>query len=512
MLEQLHQFEPDEWKRIESQFVDHYTATYNFVTENRGSVQEARNVYMEAFVYYIQLLELQGMKLVEKAPDILYSFSRKLWLLKLEKRNVDLNYVKHRREYFEMEEAFHSIDSINQRSTKTADKLAQIGEPHRTILLECVGRKKAICDIAPRFGFSDEDRAFQQLSKNAKQLIKLIEGKDVEENDAKFASLFRFVLDNPQAEVSTIQEADKVTVTMISRLVVMVRSHVTRASRVEHLRAMQEKQLEPKTTALQTEKETNTKKMKPVLVFSITAFIAVAISAITSVSLSGGTFGAGPAAALESESTELVLEDVVEVAPVLEPSFVSNAFAVAPEGYFITTAAEISSANSIQLIHAESGEGFNASVVYNDTLNNLAILHCTDETKPFNVPFRFNPLKVALGEQVYSISYPEAQLLYSDGSISFTDNEGTIGARIGYVAAGTPVLAPNGQLNGMTTTSENGMATLIEATKLNEIFAKAQQTGSFKMNLPQRNKLFFMERAQQIETMKKCIYKVKVFY
>ncbi len=513
MLEQLHHFDHEEWKRIECQFNDHYTATYNFVTENRGSVLEAKDVYREAFVYYTQLLELDSMKLAEKASDIIYSFSRKLWLLKLEKRKVDLNFVKHRREYYEMEEAFHSIDSINKRSAKTAEKLAEIGEPHRTIMLECIGRRKAIGDIAPRFGFSDEDRAFQQLSRSVKQLVKLMEGKEVEANDLKFAALLRYVLDNPTGDGSTLMEGDKFNITMISRVVAMIRSHVTRSTREEKLRKLQEKQLEPKISPHESKSETNSRKMKPVLVFSITALIAVVFSAVTSFTLSSGSL-----MSIEiSENDVPVIESLADTTvfiseTVAAPAFVATAFAIAPNGYFITTASTLSDATSVDIVHPEDGSNYKMEVVYKDSVADIAILFCADEGVIFNVPYRFNPSALGVGESVYALGISNEKLLYSDGSISFSQSNGLMGARVGDVAPGTAVVSPNGQLAGMAVSSADGITNVLETSTLNEIFLRAEAQRDIDLKVPQRNKLFFLERPQQIAAMKECIYMVKVFY
>jgi hypothetical protein len=240
---ELHVFESEDWKAVESQFSKFYRATFEFVTENKGSIDEAKDIYINAFIYYTQLIEIHGVKLFEKADEIIYSFSRRLWLHKLEKRRVDLNYVKHRREFFEMEEAFYEIDSIAQRSAKTAERLAIIGEPCRTMVLEYVGRRKPLMDCASRLGFSDEDRAFQQVTKCIRKLINLTENIDIKQEEAGFTALVRYVLDDMDRASSQLMEKDKVMITMISRTVAMVRNYVTSTERIQVLKTIQDKML-----------------------------------------------------------------------------------------------------------------------------------------------------------------------------------------------------------------------------------------------------------------------------
>src|SRR5690606_26913014 len=224
--EELHKFTSEDWKILESQFAGFSMPVIDFVTENKGSISEAEEIYINAFIYYTQLLELHGLKLTAKAEDLIYSFSRKLWIKVLGKRNVDINFVKHRRSFFEMEDAFHEIESINERSEKTAEKLADVGEPARTLILEHIGRNTELSVIGSRLGYADEDRAFGQISKSVRKLIRLSEGKTFELNDADFKLLTKYVLGNQRSESIELTEEKKVAVTMISRSVAMIRSYV----------------------------------------------------------------------------------------------------------------------------------------------------------------------------------------------------------------------------------------------------------------------------------------------
>ena len=157
-IEQLHTITEENWEHIVKQFSAHYGPTLTFVTENKGSLSEGRDIYVDAFIYYTQLIELQGPSMLEKAEGLIYSFARKLWVKRLSKRNVDVNFVKHRREYFEMEEAFHDIDSINERTIKTSQKLAELGEPYRTLISEHIGKTTHLDELYGRLGLKNEDK------------------------------------------------------------------------------------------------------------------------------------------------------------------------------------------------------------------------------------------------------------------------------------------------------------------------------------------------------------------
>jgi hypothetical protein len=513
MQEHLHPFEAEDWKKLEAQYRQCYAATYCFVTENKGSVQESRDVYMEAFLQYTQLLELRGMKLIEKGPDVVYSFSRRLWLHKLEKRLVDLNYVKHRREYFEMEEAFDAITSINERSAKTADKLAVVGEPHRTLILECVGRRKAIQDVAPRFGFSNEERAFVQMAKALRKLVTLTEGKEPSCSEQQWIELLRYVLDHPDLREAQAMEAHKVDLTLLSRTIALIRAHITRGERTILLRKMQELTLEPEQEST-SGTETNKHAMKPVVVFSLAACIAVCLSAVTSL----GILGVMPAVGNHLAEAEVLrdttaVEEVTEVrATVPPPTFTATATALTPDGYFITSARALDGAKSIRLVHPELNDFYKAELVIADTAMNLALVRCVDAHRGFSVPFRLAPDPVALGENVYMLSYTNQLVTYTDGSVSFTQGSERLGARLGHTSPGAPLMLHNGQLAGIATHLDGENTHVAGIAQVQDLVARAQTITESKLAVPLRNGLYFYTRTQQVHAMKPSVYRVKVYY
>ncbi len=511
--ENLHVFESEDWKAIEIQFVGFYGPTFEFVTENKGSVAEARDIYLESFVCYTQMLELHGTKLIGKAEQIIYSFSRKLWIKKLEKRRVDLNYVKHRWEFFEMEEAFHEIDSINSRSAKTAEKLAEIGEPFRTLLIECIGRKSAILDVAPRLGFADEDRAFAQITKGIRKLIKLCESKEIDASDIVFAKHLRYVLDGMSAEKADLLETDKLIVTMISRIVAMIRNYVIRTKRIQVLKEVQDKLLpnvvidSHKQTAYETSKKSG---MKPVAIVIGSALVALVISAITAFGVAGSLQTETEEIALVPDT--LIVEEIAEPDIVLMPVFVSTAFAINSDGYFLTTASEIYGLGNVNLIQPENGEIFTAEIIYADSLSDLALLKSKPETTGIQpVPYRFAPSPAKVGEMLYSLGFPEDNIFYTDGILNYIkDGVGQI--TLQNSGPGAPVLSQNGQIVGMITAVQNSdknVYRMVTVDRIATLFSALELEKNVQIQLPSRNRLFYSDKSQQIEQIAPLVYRVQ---
>ena len=511
--ENLYVFESEDWKALEIQFVGFYRPTFEFVTENKGTVAEARDIYVESFVCYTQLLELHGTKLIGKAEQIVYSFSRKLWIKKLEKRRVDLNYVKHRWEFFEMEEAFHEIDSINTRSAKTAGKLAEIGEPFRTLLIECIGRKSPIPDVAPRLGFADEDRAFAQITKGIRKLIKLCESKEFAASDVVFAKHLRYVLDGMSAEKADIPDSDKVIITMISRIVAMIRNYVIRTKRLQVLKELQDKLLVNVVVDTHTRSDHEPSKkinMKPIAVVVGSAFLALVISAITAFGVVGSMRAENEELTLVQDT--LVAKETAEPAKVPEPVFVSTAFAINSEGYFLTTASEIRGLGNVNLIQPENGEIFAAEIIFVDSLSGLAVLKAKPETTGIHpVPYRFAPTPAKVGEMLYSLGFPEDNLFYTDGILNYLkDGVGQI--TLQNSVPGAPVLSSNGQIVGMITAIQNAdknVYRMVTVDRIATLFGALALEKNIQIQLPQRNRLFYSDKSQQIEQIAPLVYRVQ---
>ena len=139
-IDSWYTFTDGDWQTLEFQFKESYIPVAQFVLENKGTLSEARDIFVEAFRYYTVSVELKGSGYMDKYQTLIYSFSRILWLKKLAKRNVDFNLIRHRQEFFELDDTFHEIDLMTERSGEVSQRLAEIGEPCRTLVLEIVGR------------------------------------------------------------------------------------------------------------------------------------------------------------------------------------------------------------------------------------------------------------------------------------------------------------------------------------------------------------------------------------
>lgn len=515
----LYRLDTDDWAKLETQFATHHRSTFEFVLENKGTIAEARDIYVEGFLYYIQLIELKGNKLFERAEPIIYSFSRKLWLRKLEKRRVDLDYVKHRREFFEMDDAFQEIDSINVRSGKTADKLAVIGEPCRTLVLEHVGRGIDLSEVGGRLGFSDEDRAFGQISRCMHKLVKLTEGKEFEVDEARFATLLRYALDGMSEHATVSGDDEKVCLTVLSRAVAMVRNHVNRSERTAHFDAIQSKKM-PQHIPLEAS-STDTqhgrlkqKLMKAAAIWTIAAVVAVGVSALTAFSVAEAVHKKHSTEVAEiEEATADTLESPIEIPEIVFPSNLS-AFILSTGGYAITAAAPLEGATRITLYSEATDETYEARVVEVDAGLNLALIK-TDHEAFANgrIPYRLAPAVVNLGEAVFSVGYSDHVFSFSEGNVANHKSTSVAGTRIFSPSIGAPVIGDKGQIAGMVIHTSDQLGSMSEmrtSTAIAKWVKEISDEKGLDIALPARNGLFYSDKLEQIEKVKPFVFELKL--
>lgn len=509
-LHNLHTFTPEDWKKLESQFAGFSLPTMEFVTENKGSLAEAEAIYTQAFVYYTQLIELRGIKIMEQAEQIIYSFSRKLWIQKLEKRNVDIDFVSYRRAFYSMDDAFDEIDSINNRSEKTAEKLALVGEPARTLIIEHIGLNKELAELGSRFGIDDEGKAFSRIAKSLRKLIKDSDSKNFAVSDAEFETLVRYVLDNSTGESVELSEDKKVGVTIISRTVAMVRNYVNRKNRLQRLKEMQER-IEPNTQSVLDRPTTvtnqNQKKMKPIAILTLSAIVALTVSVITAFGLSGIVDQTASAKMTEIVPVDTIEVDVPEVKEIEMPKIQATAFAVSEDGIFITTSS-LSNHQTVRLVNENLN--IEAEVIHVDTVLGISILKGELE-KPLRLPYRFSPDDFKIGQEIYSVGYPGKDFFYTKGILNSVEINNSGITDMAHSAAGSPIISDHGQILGMVVANnpEEGATKIIQVSKLKSTLEAWARETETKLSLTNRNGLYYSARPEQVEKLQPYIFKVK---
>lgn len=487
----------EDWRELEEKFVSSYTPVLQFVTENKGSFSEARETYLEGFHYFIQSVELRGRDYLEKCESLTYSFCRILWLKKLAKRNVNLDMVKHRREFFDLDEVFHELEIQSERGAKLASELGEVGEPCRTLMLEIIGRQKPFDQVGARLGFSDEERAMRRIAVCSRKLIQKIDGKEFSQSEDKFYSSLLYIL-YPDREAKPAGDDMEVCLAMMSRVIAAVRSHATAKERNLILRDFRDRLLPDGGEVLQKiDSEPKSEKMKSSYIVLAVIAIAVAVSAITSYTISSDIF-------MEEEITELppdtAVVDTIQIETIEWRE--RTAILISEKGYALTSASDLKMGAEIEVRDNQNNLG-RAKVSAVDTAIGLALLK-VDSVFATAVPFRLKVSESKVGQELVTLGYKDGKLLFAKANTQLieTDSEWITGNGL---YPGAPLFTDHGELSGiLTNVDESGKS--VNAERIQNFL---NQVSNEKINLPSRNRLYYSNTAQRVQKLEPCIFQIK---
>ncbi len=171
-------------------------------------------------------------------------------------------------------------------------------------------------------------------------------------------------------------------------------------------------------------------------------------------------------------------EVLVPVKPRIDAKFRATGFMVdAVNNYIVTNAHVISQAKHKLIIENNKGEQYAATSVYVNTQMDLAIIKVDDaDFKKLPVlPYSIKKANADLGEPVFMLGFPKAEVVYGEGYISARNgyNMDTLYCQLSTTAnegnSGSPVINRNGELVGVVNSMETNAAGVVFASKASNI-------------------------------------------
>jgi serine protease Do len=207
--------------------------------------------------------------------------------------------------------------------------------------------------------------------------------------------------------------------------------------------------------------------------------------------------------------------------PVAPANFSGTGFALTNDGYLVTNYHVTEGADSLY-IQNRDGEYFKAHVVTFDAKTDVAILKVEHKNFRFSksdVPYSFATHKKALGANVYTLGFPQDDIVYNTGYIS--SKNGFMGDSMQYRLempaspgqSGAPVIDDLGNIIGIVTgkeTETSGTTYAVSSKaiyKLLESLPKAETD----IRLPKGSKLSKLSREEQIQRLEYFTCSVKVY-
>jgi serine protease Do len=223
------------------------------------------------------------------------------------------------------------------------------------------------------------------------------------------------------------------------------------------------------------------------------------------------------------QSQSRIIKDLNSKAnkPAIDNKYSGTGFALSNDGYIVTNYHVTEGADSLY-IQTRDGNYYKAFTVSFDANADIAILKIESEkfkfSKEESLPYSFANAKSALGERVFTMGYPQDEIVYSEGYIS--SRNGYQGDSMQYRLelpaepgqSGAPVINSNGNIIGIVAGKESKSAGITYAISSNTLLKMLRNIPqSNEISLPKTNKLGKMSRNQQIEKIQNFTCVVNVY-
>ena len=194
-------------------------------------------------------------------------------------------------------------------------------------------------------------------------------------------------------------------------------------------------------------------------------------------------------------------------------------FALSNDGYIATNYHIISDNKSISIV-TSNNVAYNAIVVGYDAAADIAILKITDPDFNFgkqNIPFNLkHNTKKVLGLKIFSVGYPQDNLVYNEGYISCENGyeNDSLSYQLEIISnpgqSGSPVLDEQGNIIGLITgknSNTSGTTYAVQADVLLKLINSLPD--HIKINPPKNNGIARLGRTDQVDKIKQYIVTVK---
>jgi serine protease Do len=193
-------------------------------------------------------------------------------------------------------------------------------------------------------------------------------------------------------------------------------------------------------------------------------------------------------------------------------------FAISNDGYIATNYHVVKDANTIY-VQTRKGD-MEAYIVARDANADIAIIKLVDKNYRFSknaLPYNISKPVSGLGQRIFSIGYPQDEVVYNEGYISCEN--GYEGDSHSYQLemtanpgqSGSPVFDKYGSVIGVVTGKQSNTTGTTFAVHSDALIALVQSLPkSAGIHLPENNKLNKMERTEQVKKMRDFVFSVKV--
>ncbi|MFC7525001.1 RNA polymerase sigma factor [Parapedobacter sp. GCM10030251] len=158
---------------LESLYHDYFPMVLNMILQNKGTEEEAKDVFQEAVIVLYDKIKQGDFELSSKLKTYIYSVCRRLWLKQLGNQERAFQDVSNYGEVIPVEDDLAKHREMELQLSLMEQALEKLGEPCRTIIHDFYIGNLSMQAICEKFGYTSADNAKNQKYKCLQRLKRL---------------------------------------------------------------------------------------------------------------------------------------------------------------------------------------------------------------------------------------------------------------------------------------------------------------------------------------------------
>jgi RNA polymerase sigma factor (sigma-70 family) len=160
-------------KAVETLYKSHFGMIQHFVTNNNGSLDDARDIFQEAMITLYEKVQTDSFSLTCQIKTYLFSICKHLWLKRLQQMGRYSTPLSTEEESVSVEMDMDESAKKDAAFAIMDRALNSLGEPCKSLLEGYYLNKKDMQALAAEFGYTNSDNAKNQKYKCLMRLKKL---------------------------------------------------------------------------------------------------------------------------------------------------------------------------------------------------------------------------------------------------------------------------------------------------------------------------------------------------
>jgi S1-C subfamily serine protease len=217
------------------------------------------------------------------------------------------------------------------------------------------------------------------------------------------------------------------------------------------------------------------------------------------------------------------IKEVADASATPQPpqsNYSATGFALSNDGYLITNYHVVEGAENLQIL-TRNGMRLSASIVAYEPKNDIALLKVDDKSFRFGkgeLPYSFMPGKANLGAAVYTLGFPQDEIVYNEGYIASRNgfegdsNQYRLEVPAGPGQSGAPVVDASGNIIGIIRSKDAQTESTTYAVTSKTLLRLLKDVPKDKRpRLPLSSRMSGLSRQQQIEKLQDYTCMVQVY-